>query len=196
MVKFNRVSSYIWEWLEERIPNNLYYHGLHHTKDVFEATEKIAKLEEVSEEDLLLLQTAALWHDSGFAFRYIDNEPLAAKFARECLPLFGFSTFQVEQIANMILATAFPQKPKTKLEEILCDADLDYLGRDDFYSIAHTLRREWMAYGKETTLKEWYTQQVNFLENHRYFTASSRLLREERKQKHLREIKELLSPTN
>jgi predicted metal-dependent HD superfamily phosphohydrolase len=192
MVKFNRVSSYIWEWLEERIPNNLYYHGLHHTRDVFEAVEKIAKLEEVSDDELLLLQTAALWHDSGFAFRYIDNEPLAANFARECLPLLGFSTFQVEQIANMILATAFPQKPKTKLEEILCDADLDYLGRDDFYSIAHTLRREWMAYGKETTLKEWYIQQVNFLENHHYFTSSSRLLREERKQKHLREIKELI----
>ena len=35
-------------------------------------------------------------------------------------------------------ATKIPQTPLTKLEEIICDADLDYLGREDFFEISRS----------------------------------------------------------
>ncbi|SFC91235.1 uncharacterized protein SAMN05421780_11221 [Flexibacter flexilis DSM 6793] len=190
---FLSAKEYALKRLQNELPSNLYYHGLHHTKDVCNVAEHLAQLEKVKEEDLALLRTAAWFHDMGFITQYAKNEPVAADFAREVLPSFGYSPEQVEVVANCILATAVPQQPKTLLEEILCDADLDYLGRDDFYMIAQSLRREWLDNGLFTkSLKSWYEVQYKFLSAHQYHTPSAIKLRQPTKLLHLAELKELL----
>ena len=71
------------------------------------------------------------------------------------------------------MATRIPQTPLTKLEEIICDADLDYLGRDDFHQIADSLKNELMAFGKIQSDKQWGEIQIPLLEKHSYFTELS-----------------------
>ena len=63
----------------------------------------------------------------------------------------------------MIMATKIPQSPRNGLEEIICDADLDYLGRDDFYEIGATLFEELKAYNVLQNEREWNRIQVKFL---------------------------------
>jgi hypothetical protein len=83
--------------------------------------------------------------------------------------------------------------PTTHAERIICDADFDSLGRVDFLVQSFRLRTEWMVYGiKEYTLEEWLEWQICFLEDHHYYTAAGRKLRQEQKEKNLNEIKELL----
>ena len=92
------------------------------------------------------------------------------------------------------MTTKLPQSAKEKLEQIICDADLDYLGRDDFYMISHRLKLEWNIFNiKPTTLKEWYGLQIEFLKNHNYFTVSAIETREEGKLKNLHEIMEIMN---
>jgi hypothetical protein len=86
------------------------------------------------------------------------------------------------------MATKIPQTPQTQLERILCDADLDYLGRDDFFSIGSRLFEEMKGRGFVESEREWNLIQKTFLESHRYHTAFSRANREEMKQQHLQEI--------
>jgi dsDNA-binding SOS-regulon protein len=81
-----------------------------------------------------------------------------------------------------------PHKPKNKLEEIICDADLDYLGRDDFHEIADKLRRELKEHGKIQGDKQWDEIQVMFLKQHKYFTKTAIKTRRKKKKENLKEV--------
>jgi len=112
--------------------------------------------------------------------------------AREILPKYGYSQEQIDVIDGLIKATEIPQSPKTLLEQIMCDADLDYLGRDDFHDIASLLRRELREHGKIDSDRLWDEIQVKFLTAHTYFTKSAISTRRVKKMKHLDEINEKL----
>ena len=112
--------------------------------------------------------------------------------AAEVLQKFGYTDEQIKTIQELILATAIPQQPKNKLQEIICDADLDYLGRDDFHTIADLLKKELLERGKITSDRQWDEIQVSFLTAHKYHTQSAIKLRQAKKLKHLEEIKERL----
>ena len=169
-----------------------YYHHVSHTLDVCKAINEIAKEEGVSEEELILLRTAGYFHDLGFVKQYANNEPIAAKIAKEVLPELGYDEKQIAIIENLILATKVPQKPNNHLENIICDADLDYLGRDDFYEISQSLLKEWQAYGLVETEEEFNYKQVSFFEAHHYFTETAIKKREPIKEMHLAELKKTL----
>lgn len=191
-MQFQKAKAYVLKRLEKELNPNLYYHGLHHTIDVCEAVERLAGLEKIKGNDLVLLKTAALYHDFGFVLKYKANEDGSAVLAQETLPQFGYSHKEIEIVSNCIIATQIPQRPKTILEKILCDADLDYIGRDDFFMVALKLHREWSEHGIQITLKEWYLQQLDFVSKHQYWTNAAKTLRQQKKELHLYQIKELL----
>jgi uncharacterized protein len=191
-MRYEKLRAYVVDWLGSALPANLYYHGLHHTLDVCQAAESLARAESVSPHELVLVQTAAMLHDAGFVRSYFKNEPLGAEIAAELLPNYGYSPDDIAIVQQMILATTLPQQPTCHLDMILCDADLDYLGRDDFYQIAHTLKQEWNEYNIHKTLREWYEQQIRFVANHRYFTATAQSLRNNQKARYIEDMNELL----
>ena len=188
-MQFNKVKKFILDKLKKELPGNLTYHSLGHIKDVYKAAEHLAKLENVKEDDHTLLLTAVLFHDSGFLIQQKEHERVGCEIAREHLSSFEYSPEQIEQICGMIMATQIPQTPHTKLEEIICDADLDYLGRDDFFAIGNKLVDEVCMYGIINTELEWNKLQVKFLEKHHYFTKSAKKLRKAKKAENLALIK-------
>jgi len=179
--------------LKTELPRNLIYHNLEHIQDVLSASLVIAKDENLGEEEIKLLRIAALFHDAGLTISLSDHEQRGCLLARQMLPGFRFSHDQVEAVCGMILATRIPQSPKNSMEQILCDADLDYLGRDDFFATGSRLFDELLVLGKVRNEREWNVMQKKFLEEHRYHTSYSRGRREEKKQEHLREINALLT---
>lgn len=184
-MQFEQVKMFILGKLETELPRNLTYHSLEHIKDVYKAAEELAMLEQVSDEDTLLLLTAVLFHDAGFLVQQKEHEQIGCDIARKHLPEYGYSPTQIERICGMILATRIPQTPHNLLEEIICDADLDYLGRDDFFTIGNNLYDELCMYGLLQTENDWNILQVRFLENHHYFTSSAIRLRKAKKEEHL-----------
>lgn len=185
-----KAQEYILSQLETRLDRTLFYHGLHHTIDVVHTAMDIARLEGITgEEPLQLLSTAALYHDSGFLTTYQGHEEAGCKLAREVLPGFGYDQAQITQICGMIMATKIPQSPQNALEMVLCDADLDYLGRNDFDRIAATLFEELKARDMVEDIPAWDMVQVRFLEAHQYWTASERERRDATKQRHLERLK-------
>ena len=55
-INYNDVAKYVLRRLDKELPPNLYYHGPWHTRDVLEAVERLAKLEGVDGEELILLR--------------------------------------------------------------------------------------------------------------------------------------------
>jgi hypothetical protein len=194
---FEAAKTFILDKLRKELSPVLYYHDINHTLDVYRSVERIAAMENVTGADLILLKTAALFHDSGMLTTYVGHEEASCRFTEIHLPHFGYSPDEIIKINKMILATKLPQRASGLMEQILCDADLDYLGRNDFFMISHRLKFEWKTQNiKPTTLKEWYILQINFLEGHSFFTRSAILSREEKKQENLMEIKEIMNHYN
>jgi uncharacterized protein len=191
-MNFEAVKSFITEKLEKELPRQLSYHSIEHIRDVYQSAEMLADMEGVTGEDKLLLLTATLFHDSGFLISQKDHEKISCDIAREMLPQYGYTQEQIETICGMIMATKLPQTPHNHLEQIICDADLDYLGRDDFFKIGDGLFSELKIYGIIHNEEEWNKLQVRFLENHTYFTESSKRLRQAKKDEHLQQIKSLV----
>ena len=188
-MEYQKAKQYILDRLEKELSPNYYYHCLEHTLDVLEATKELARLEGIEGEDLILLKTAVLFHDSGFLVTYQNHEQKSIQIAGEVLPQFRYTPGQIEQICGMVLATKIPQNPSNHLEEVICDADLDYLGRDDYYSISEKLKMELEYKDIVDNEAHWVNMQIKFLEDHDYFTLSARNLRREEKAKRLEEIK-------
>ena len=85
--------------------------------------------------------------------------------------------------------TRLPQRPYDHYEQIICDADLDYLGREDFLIYSFRLKHEWFVKNiRRTTLAEWFDIQIRFLSEHSYFTKSAIRSRDEKKMHNLEEI--------
>jgi HD superfamily phosphodiesterase len=168
---------------------NLFYHSISHTLDVFTSARKIAILEGIGESDLELIMVAALFHDTGFLVQADGHEEISCQYAKDHLFHIGFTLPEIEIICGMIRATKIPQQPQNKLEEIIADADLDYLGRDDFFTIGDQLFNELKARNVVNEESVWDQIQIKFLENHHYFTDTGRNLRAAQKEKHLQIIK-------
>lgn len=188
---FKNAKKYILERLETELSPDLYYHGVHHTHDVYEVSVKIAELENLDQDEKIIVNTAALYHDSGFLFEYQENEPLAVKLIREILPSFGYNKKQMQAVGDVILSTQLKARPNTLLQKIMSDADYDYLGREDNFKIADSLNKELKANGFTFNEEEWNNMQIKFLNKHEYHTDSSIQLRREKKWDYLRHLKTL-----
>ncbi|WP_149243875.1 HD domain-containing protein [Dyadobacter sp. 32] len=188
-MRLGRAKQYILERLHSDLPDHLYYHGVHHVLDVLKATLTLAEGEQIREADaLVLLQTAALYHDSGFIYTYKGHESKSCEIVRTVLPAFEYNDAQIDQICGMIMATKIPQSPQNHLEKILCDADLDYLGRADFVPIAQSLFEELKGLDMINDKNSWNELQVSFLREHRYWTYTARQSRDQTKQQHLESL--------
>ncbi len=176
------------ERLRKDLPRNLFYHGIEHTLDVIDRVTSLGKAEGVYGKELELLRVAAAYHDAGFLINNRDHERLGCKLVRAELPDFGFTPQAIEAICGMIRATKIPQSPRNHLQEIICDADLDYLGRSDFYVIGKRLFKELAAYRILSTEEEWNQLQIRFLRSHQYWTKTNQELRAPQKSIFLQEL--------
>lgn len=169
------------------------YHGKHHTTDVLETVKRIGQHQEVSEKHQNILSVAAAYHDSGFIYGHTNHEEAGCNIAKEALPKFGFDTETVDLICKMIMATKVPQNPTCRLCNMLCDADLDYLGREDFEPIAKSLFKELNFLGIMKDEITWNKIQVAFLEEHHYHTSYGKEIRQPVKERHLKKLKALVA---
>lgn len=108
------------------------------------------------------MRLGALLHDIGFTVSNINHEEHSVKISRELMRECNFNSLDTETVVNLIYATRIPQHPKNELEKILCDADLDYLGRSDFYSISDQLFQELKYFSVLKDKKEWNKARLNF----------------------------------
>lgn len=190
---FLQLKSRILRLLRSGLDPRLTYHSPAHTEDVVQQVERIAAAENITDKrQLLLMRIAALFHDTGFLRTYKGHEKESCIFMLATIDTDLFDESEIEMISGMIMATKIPQAPQTLPEMIICDADLDYLGRDDFELISNALKTEFLAYGVIKTEPEWDSLQVNFFDSHKYFTASSIRDRCPVKMQHLELLKQKL----
>lgn len=195
MDSFQHIYKTIIDKLEHGLPAYLTYHNVQHTQNVVEAATHLSNKEGLSERETLLVQTAALFHDAGFLQSHDEHEMLSCKLAQKLLPDYGFTPEEVEQISIMIMATKLPQSAADTLSKILCDADLYYLGTDTYNTMAAALYQEMKRFNRVKDEREWLIKQIEFLNDHKYYTDTAKKQMEQGKQKNKEALQEKLNQT-
>jgi uncharacterized protein len=185
--------AYALNRLRTELPPALIYHNPMHTEgDVLPAAVRLARLSNLAEPDLHLLEVAAAFHDLGQIRAVLWHELIGAGIMSDVLPGYGFSPEEIERVTGMILATELPQTPLNEEQALLCDADLDSLGREDFFATSKALWQERRACGIDIPRQTWLETQFRFIKDHQYFTPAARALRDEGKRRNIELLERLI----
>lgn len=199
--KYRELKEIVEKMLKNGLPQNLFFHNINHTmKDVLPFAEKLAELENIDNENKYILMIAVLFHDTGYIFRYDDNEVIGMQIAEKYLKEYDFPQDKIEHIKRIISATkvnfikGYPEQSPSDdiLERIMCDADLVNIGRNDFIEQSLRLIDEMEAMGKSIDTKKWWESQHKFLMNHCYFTKSAQEMLKDGKTKNISALYEYI----
>lgn len=171
MKEFSEIQKNVIKRLKDGLPSYLHYHDVSHTEDVISKAIFLAELQKLSQKNTDLIKIAALYHDSGFLLSRDDHEEKSCKIAESDLSKTSMKTEDIDTICLMIQATKIPQRATNTLQKILADADLFYLGTNNYKFYAEKLYREIKHFSPEISSEEWYTIQIDFMEQHSFFTG-------------------------
>ena len=183
-----QLNDFVINLLKTKIPSNYFYHNYEHTLYVIDKVIEIGEQENCSAKELELLSIAALWHDTGYINTYKGHEEESCTLARQYLPGYEYTTDDINTICDLIMATKIPQSSQNKLEEIIADADLEYLSTNNAVVLAHNLFKELNALDPLLTEQDWNKTEINFLTAHRYFTGYCKANKEHIKQAYLKSL--------
>lgn len=186
--QFPSICLDILSYMKERWPAHLSYHSLSHTIDVANVCEEYIAHYDIDKDNADLIRIAAISHDIGYIISPTHHEELGIK---EVAPFLKkvLNNRQIETVNGMIRATKVPQQPTTFYEEILADADLDYLGREDYDKLSEKLKQEFIHYKVIKNESDWLTLQITFLQEHKYHTALAKETRQPQKADKLKTLK-------
>ena len=170
----------------EKLDKKYIYHDLDHTKRVIKSAIKIGASYDLSEEQWKVLLTACLLHDFGFIKSHINHEKTGADIAGSILTEYGYNQDQIKSVKSLILVTEAIAIPNNKLESIIRDSDLEYLGSNDFEKISEKLKDEWLFCDVVTSEEEFYKLQLDFLINHQFHTEYMKKKGKKLKNKNIR----------
>ena len=186
----NPLFDYIKSAIFNELPHHLTYHNLSHTENVMKNAWILALHAGLDDQETRILYVAAMLHDTGYGKKYVANEGVAAMLASKLLPDYGFNESEIELIKSMILATNLLITPTDKLESYMIDADMGYLGQEDFFEWSNNLKKEWEAHGTfEGDDKEWINIQISFLTKFQFTSKEAIALFDPGKQKHIERLK-------
>lgn len=168
----NKVKKHCLKVLDEGRCHHLQFHNVQHTNDVVKSIRRNAVYQGLTDEEIEPLLIAAYFHDTGVRYIYKGHEYVSAANAKKFLEEVNYPRDKTRVVINCILATQMPQSPKNNFEEMICDADLSHLGKQNYFEKNELLREEWREFMKlEFTDTEWRKLTIDFLMEHRYFTA-------------------------
>lgn len=178
--RYPAICFNILSFMEEKWPEHLSYHTLAHTIDVANVCDKYIAHYDIDKDNADLIRIAAISHDIGYLISPVDHEELGIK---EVAPFINkvLTDREIETVYDMIRATKVPQQPTTFYEEILADADLDYLGREDYDVLSEKLKQEFLHYKVIENEADWLKLQIEFLQSHTYHTALAKETRRPQK---------------
>lgn len=185
-------ETYVSRLLREQLTPDHRYHNLEHTLSMRDECLVLGKILGISEDDMETLELAALFHDTGFINCYDNHEAESCKIAETFLSANGYPAGRIQPVVQCIQATALGTPPSHRLHEIVKDADLSHLGRNDYADFIETLRHEWLVFRNEAyTQAQWYKLNHQFLKNHQYLTYAARERYDDARRQNQRLLKDL-----
>jgi len=172
------------------------FHTLDHTLAVVSATREIALLEKLSDNEQLLVEVSAWFHDVGYLRSLAEHETMSAFRSLLFLSRLGIDLDDVERIEQCILVTKLGSKPWNDMQRVLCDADMWHLTCPEFYTWSERLRKEWVAMkGLHMTDTEWIQNNLNFMRGVKFHTHYAQEIMQPRLVENIKTLEDMLQKT-
>lgn len=184
------VEEHITQFFKEKVPNKYVYHDITHTQDVVRSCRQIGLAFGLPMDDLVNLQIAAWFHDTGYDKGPENHEERSCEYAVEFLEKFNIIPEILEVIKGCIRATKVPQRPVGLLQQIICDADLSHLGEKSYWMRTARVRQELIVtHNKLMTEDEWLHFELTFMLAQNYHTDVAKEMFQKRKMKHIVQLR-------
>lgn len=176
---------------ETAAQQNLVYHSIDHTRAVVDHVNEIAAHYELSEKQIIVLNVAAWFHDTGHLFTGpAGHEDKSAELMNTWLEGKDIYAALAEEITSIILATKMDKQPEGLLQEIIKDADTYHFGTKDFKKMDKLMKKEMKLRRQDTILMDWDRNTLSILEQHQFYTDYCRTRLDERKQKNIARLRD------
>lgn len=178
MELIEKAKKYVQNCFLNSDSQSLHYHNWEHTIAVYNDSVEICKNSaKISEADQFKIELAALFHDVGYTeSSHEDHEIKGAEIAQRFLKENQQSEELIEGVKHLILATKLSHTPKNSLEEVIIDADLAHLGKENY--LETTFKKLPIelkdCLNKKFSTVEWVESCINFLSSHNYLTSYAR----------------------
>jgi predicted metal-dependent HD superfamily phosphohydrolase len=183
-------EDYVSSLYESDHNHNLVYHSIQHTRKVVDHVNEIAAHYELQEKDIIVLNLAAWFHDTGHLYEDPANhEEKSVKLVRDWIETKDIYAALAEQIEEAILATRIDSEPSNQLEQIIKDADTYHFGTKEFKDFDKLMRKEMKLRNLDTILMDWEKNTLALLEQHQFYTDYCKNLLEDRKRKNMGKLK-------
>ncbi len=175
---------------------NLLYHSIDHARNLVEKVNEIAAHYEVAEKDVIVLNIAAWFHDTGHLFTDpSSHEQKSVGLMKEFLADKGDYAALINDIEQAILATKFSTVPDGLVQEIIKDADTYHFGTAEFKKADKLMKNEMILRNQGTIVADWKKNTLVLLESHQFYTSYCKDLLDAGKQKNMAKLKKKIEET-
>jgi adenylate cyclase len=178
LLRLGDLEDKVFNDILSQLPEALHFHTLEYARKVYMQSFLLCRSEGIEQEDRLLVRSAALLQFTGLIHEYYNFENRSAVLCRETLPHFAYSESQIDQISNLILATKKPFHPNTRLEKILIDARMEFIGKPDYTDQMKLLFKELKEAGSKINGQQFKKQQQELLFGFEFYTLAAQRMRE------------------
>lgn len=186
-----QTEQYVTELYQTGHHSNLVYHSINHTRKVVDHVNEIASHYDLSEKDILILNIAAWFHDTGHLYEDpATHEQKSVELMREWINSKDIYAALADEIAATILATKIDRQPANLLQEIIKDADTYHFGTKEFKELDKLMKKEMRLRNLNTIVMDWEQNTLALLESHQFYTDYCRSRLEKRKEKNKEKIRE------
>jgi predicted metal-dependent HD superfamily phosphohydrolase len=155
---------------------------------------EIAAHYELQEKDIIVLNLAAWFHDTGHLYEDPANhEEKSVRLMRDWIETKDIYAALAEEVGDTILATCIDRKPSNLREQIIKDADTYHFGTKEFKDFDKLMRKEMKLRNLDTILMDWEKNTLALLEQHQFYTDYCKNLLEERKRKNMGKLKKRIA---
>ena len=175
---------------------NLLYHSIDHARNLVEKVNEIAAHYEVAEKDVIVLNIAAWFHDTGHLFTDPSlHEQKSVEQMKEFLTDKGDYAALINDIEQAILATKLSSVPDGLVQEIIKDADTYHFGTAEFKKADKLMKNEMILRNQGTIVSDWRKNTLVLLESHQFYTSYCKDLLNSGKQKNMAKLKKKIEET-
>ena len=181
-----KADNYVFDLFKNANKSNLIFHDYKHTTDVVKAVIEIGKATELKDDELEILTLAAWFHDAGYLEKCEGHEKISSEIAKKFLENENYNSEKIKKVIDCILVTELDNKPINLLQEVMCDADTLNVGTIEYPIRSKLLRAEReLVSGQEMLELDWLKSELEFLNNHWFYTRYMQLNYNETKAKNI-----------
>ena len=186
-------EHYVTALMTEKLTPDHRYHNVPHTLAVRDACVNIGQHLGMSDEELEILELAALFHDVGHCEVYEGHEAESRRIASAFLSGKKYPEERLRKVLACIEATYPPKPPSDLLEAAIKDADLANLANENYLDSIDALRHEWEVFlGQTYNETEWHKLNFEFLKGQDYYTSAAQEIYGPRKEENRKMLKKMV----